>query len=170
MAQTFFNFQVSSPSFPISKPIINHSHSLKNLKNPSLNSRRRLLTNRIRCSASSDGVSNTLRTCKNCKTQFDPILNHPRACTFHTAHFGGKVPVFISTLFFGEWRRKDCFFFVRRDEKEVRECIHWRDDGHTKLWESFTVLALLWFWRSLWSWLYCFPSLYIWRLMLFFFC
>ncbi|KAB5516649.1 hypothetical protein DKX38_027297 [Salix brachista] len=30
----------------------------------------------------------TLRTCKNCKTQFDPSLNHPRACRFHTAHFG----------------------------------------------------------------------------------
>ncbi|KAJ4885484.1 hypothetical protein Rs2_35577 [Raphanus sativus] len=101
MAQTFFNFQVSSPSFPISKPIINHSHSLKNLKNPSLNSRRRLLTNRIRCSASSDGVSNTLRTCKNCKTQFDPILNHPRACTFHTAHFGGETKRKFESVYTG---------------------------------------------------------------------
>ncbi|KAL6324818.1 hypothetical protein AAG906_018345 [Vitis piasezkii] len=25
-------------------------------------------------------------TCKICKTQFDPLLNHPRACRFHTAH------------------------------------------------------------------------------------
>ncbi|KAK6128483.1 hypothetical protein DH2020_012494 [Rehmannia glutinosa] len=31
------------------------------------------------------------RTCKNCKTQFDPSLNHPRACRFHTAHFGGET-------------------------------------------------------------------------------
>ncbi|RVX07530.1 hypothetical protein CK203_025278 [Vitis vinifera] len=30
-----------------------------------------------------------LKTCKICKTQFDPLLNHPRACRFHTAHFGG---------------------------------------------------------------------------------
>ncbi|XP_070052241.1 uncharacterized protein [Nicotiana tomentosiformis] len=32
-----------------------------------------------------------LRTCKNCKTQFDPLLNHPRACRYHTAHFGGET-------------------------------------------------------------------------------
>ncbi|KAM7520303.1 hypothetical protein LguiB_019265 [Lonicera macranthoides] len=32
----------------------------------------------------------TLRTCKNCKTQFDVSLNHPRACRYHTAHFGGR--------------------------------------------------------------------------------
>ncbi|XP_043699110.1 pentatricopeptide repeat-containing protein At3g58590-like [Telopea speciosissima] len=39
----------------------------------------------IRCSGS---PNQTLRTCKNCKTQFDPLLNHPQACRFHTAHFG----------------------------------------------------------------------------------
>jgi hypothetical protein len=33
----------------------------------------------------------TLRTCKYCKTQFDPSLNHLRAYRFHTAHFGGIV-------------------------------------------------------------------------------
>ncbi|KAM3250354.1 hypothetical protein P3S67_022762 [Capsicum chacoense] len=32
-----------------------------------------------------------LRTCKNCKSQFDPLLNHPRACRYHTAHFGGET-------------------------------------------------------------------------------
>lgn len=32
-----------------------------------------------------------LRTCKNCKTQFDPSINHPRACRYHTAHFGGET-------------------------------------------------------------------------------
>jgi len=42
---------------------------------------------RIRCS---EKPSVTLKTCKNCKTQFDPALNHPRACRFHTAHFGGN--------------------------------------------------------------------------------
>ncbi|RVW20340.1 hypothetical protein CK203_116417 [Vitis vinifera] len=40
----------------------------------------------IRCSLNSN---QTLKTCKICKTQFDPLLNHPRACRFHTAHFGG---------------------------------------------------------------------------------
>ncbi|KAF3959501.1 hypothetical protein CMV_015691 [Castanea mollissima] len=33
----------------------------------------------------------SLRTCKNCKTQYDPVLNHPRSCRFHTAHFGGET-------------------------------------------------------------------------------
>ncbi|KAJ0255069.1 Carboxypeptidase [Hirschfeldia incana] len=98
MAQTFFSFQVS-PSFPISKTVINHSHSLKN---PSLNSRKRLLFNRIRCSASPDGVGNTLiRTCKNCKSQFDPALNHPRACRFHTAHFGGETKRKFESVYTG---------------------------------------------------------------------
>ncbi|CAH8350158.1 unnamed protein product [Eruca vesicaria subsp. sativa] len=101
MAPTFFNFQVS-PSFPISKTIItNHSHSLKNLKNPSLNSRCPFLINRIRCSASSDSVGNTLRTCMNCKTQFDPILNHPQACRFHTAHFGGETKRKFESVYTG---------------------------------------------------------------------
>ncbi|KAG2325293.1 hypothetical protein Bca4012_039782 [Brassica carinata] len=101
MAQTFPNFQLS-PSLPISKTLINHSHSLKNLKKPSLNSQSRLLINRIRCSASSDGVGgNTVRTCKNCKTQFDPILNHPRACRFHTAHFGGETKRKFESVYTG---------------------------------------------------------------------
>ncbi|BAT93398.1 hypothetical protein VIGAN_07235100, partial [Vigna angularis var. angularis] len=30
-----------------------------------------------------------LKTCKNCKTQFDLSLNHPLASQFHTAHFEG---------------------------------------------------------------------------------
>ncbi|GMP27441.1 hypothetical protein CsSME_00003436 [Camellia sinensis var. sinensis] len=42
----------------------------------------------IRCSAE---PIQTLRTCKNCKTQFDPFLNHPRSCLYHTAHFGGET-------------------------------------------------------------------------------
>lgn len=37
----------------------------------------------------SENQTQTLRICKNCKTQFDPSLNHPRACSYHTAHFGG---------------------------------------------------------------------------------
>lgn len=44
----------------------------------------------IRCLTNPNN-SKTLRTCKNCKTQFDPSLNHPRACRFHTAHFGGTL-------------------------------------------------------------------------------
>ncbi|WJX77153.1 hypothetical protein P8452_60488 [Trifolium repens] len=43
----------------------------------------------IRCS--NNKSSSILRTCKNCKTQFDPSLNNPLACRFHTAHFGGET-------------------------------------------------------------------------------
>ncbi|PSR87849.1 Calcium-activated potassium channel subunit alpha-1 like [Actinidia chinensis var. chinensis] len=43
---------------------------------------------RIRCSSK---PTQALRTCKNCKTQFDPSVNHPRACRYHTAHFGGET-------------------------------------------------------------------------------
>ncbi|BAT81474.1 hypothetical protein VIGAN_03119900 [Vigna angularis var. angularis] len=42
-----------------------------------------------------DGSIN-LKTCKNCKTQFDLSLNHPLACRFHTAHFEGTH--FVSHL------------------------------------------------------------------------
>lgn len=53
----------------------------------------------IRCSSGfNDKTSFTLQTCKNCKTQFDPALNHPLACRFHTAHFGGSVH-FYTPLF-----------------------------------------------------------------------
>ncbi|KAL1323133.1 hypothetical protein HN51_068179 [Arachis hypogaea] len=45
----------------------------------------------IQCCSSSSNHSIKLRTCKNCKSQFDPSLNHPLACRFHTAHFGGET-------------------------------------------------------------------------------
>ncbi|XVE72161.1 hypothetical protein DITRI_Ditri11bG0016700 [Diplodiscus trichospermus] len=42
-----------------------------------------------------------LKTCKNCKTQFDPLLNHPRACRFHTAHFGGETKRKFESVYAG---------------------------------------------------------------------
>lgn len=48
----------------------------------------------IRCSAE---ANQTLRTCKNCKTQFDPSVNHPRACRYHTAHFGALYALGVLT-------------------------------------------------------------------------
>ncbi|XP_004492983.1 uncharacterized protein [Cicer arietinum] len=44
----------------------------------------------IRCFSSFNHSIN-LRTCKNCKTQFDPSLNNPLSCRFHTAHYGGET-------------------------------------------------------------------------------
>ena len=57
----------------------------------------------IRCSLNSN---QTLKTCKICKTQFDPLLNHPRACRFHTAHFGGTPFLLLLHCLFAEknWR------------------------------------------------------------------
>ncbi|XP_059670913.1 uncharacterized protein LOC132316457 [Cornus florida] len=52
----------------------------------------------IRCSAK---PIQTLRTCKNCKTQFDPSLNHPRACRYHTAHFGGETKRKFESVYTG---------------------------------------------------------------------
>uniref|UniRef100_M8BFQ1 Uncharacterized protein n=1 Tax=Aegilops tauschii TaxID=37682 RepID=M8BFQ1_AEGTA len=56
------------------------------------------------------GVSGpVLRTCKNCKKQYDPAANHPSSCRYHTAHFGDTVvgedsstpdsPVFVNELY-----------------------------------------------------------------------
>ncbi|CAA6661260.1 unnamed protein product [Spirodela intermedia] len=44
----------------------------------------------VRCATTSP-PSPALRTCRHCKKQFDPSLNHPAACRFHTAHFGEEV-------------------------------------------------------------------------------
>ncbi|XP_023753987.1 uncharacterized protein LOC111902376 [Lactuca sativa] len=43
----------------------------------------------------------SLRTCKQCKTQFDPSLNHPQACRFHTAHFGGETKRKFESVYSG---------------------------------------------------------------------
>ncbi|CAA7055650.1 unnamed protein product [Microthlaspi erraticum] len=100
MTQALLNFQIS-PSFAISRTLIHSHSSLRSLKNPSSKSRRCLLIKRIRCEASSAGGGNSLRTCKNCKTQFDPLLNNPRACRFHTAHFGGETKRKFESVYSG---------------------------------------------------------------------
>ncbi|KAL2551724.1 hypothetical protein Fot_05343 [Forsythia ovata] len=64
---------------------------------------RRLVKNRarnlsIQCSKNQGPI---VRTCKNCKTQFDPVLNHPRACRYHSAHFGGETKRKFESVFTG---------------------------------------------------------------------
>ncbi|KAF5205880.1 carboxypeptidase [Thalictrum thalictroides] len=44
---------------------------------------------------------NILKTCKNCKTQFDPSLNNPRACRYHTAHFAGETKRKFESVYSG---------------------------------------------------------------------
>ncbi|GMI85532.1 hypothetical protein HRI_002222500 [Hibiscus trionum] len=50
---------------------------------------------------SSEPSAPNLRTCKICKSQFDPLLNHPRACRFHTAHFGGETKRKFESVYAG---------------------------------------------------------------------
>ncbi|CAH1413472.1 unnamed protein product [Lactuca virosa] len=54
----------------------------------------------IQCSVEETKRVN-LRTCKQCKTQFDPSLNHPQACRFHTAHFGGETKRKFESVYSG---------------------------------------------------------------------
>ncbi|KAI3813460.1 hypothetical protein L1987_18185 [Smallanthus sonchifolius] len=54
----------------------------------------------IQCSVEETKLVN-LRTCKQCKTQFDPSLNHPQACRFHTAHFGGETKRKFESVYSG---------------------------------------------------------------------
>jgi hypothetical protein len=48
-----------------------------------------------------------LRTCRICKKLFQPIHNHPQACRYHTAHFGGGFGNFFlsfsSSIFHGSF-------------------------------------------------------------------
>ncbi|OAY60465.1 uncharacterized protein LOC110620857 [Manihot esculenta] len=55
----------------------------------------------IQCSLTNSTGGKTLKTCKNCKTQFDPSLNHPSACRFHTAHFGGETKRKFESVYSG---------------------------------------------------------------------
>ncbi|KAG1346986.1 hypothetical protein COCNU_06G008150 [Cocos nucifera] len=52
----------------------------------------------VRCG---ENPGRVLKTCKNCKTQFDPSLNHPTACRFHTAHFGGETKRKFESVYTG---------------------------------------------------------------------
>nr|ACG43954.1 hypothetical protein [Zea mays] len=52
--------------------------------------------------ASGEGVAGpVLRTCKNCKQQYDPSVNHPYACRHHTAHFGGETKRKFESVYAG---------------------------------------------------------------------
>ncbi|GAV75820.1 hypothetical protein CFOL_v3_19296 [Cephalotus follicularis] len=55
----------------------------------------------IKSQCSANPSFKTFKTCKICKTQFDPSLNHPRACLFHTAHFGGETKRKFESVFSG---------------------------------------------------------------------
>lgn len=88
----------ASVSHPRRRTIFHQIHPLVGLS-PSCylgNPGTRKISISTRCSAK---PIETLRTCKNCKTQFDPSLNHPRACRYHTAHFGGKPISFMHLIF-----------------------------------------------------------------------
>ncbi|CAA0830038.1 Unknown protein [Striga hermonthica] len=66
------------------------------LQSQNCRSRKRKLS--IECS---HNQIRTLRTCKNCKSQFEPCLNHPRACRYHPAHFGGETKRKFESVYTG---------------------------------------------------------------------
>ncbi|KAI3910466.1 hypothetical protein MKX01_034860 [Papaver californicum] len=55
----------------------------------------------IRCVGKPNQEGGILLTCKNCKTQFNLSLNHPQACRFHTAHFGGETKRKFESVYSG---------------------------------------------------------------------
>lgn len=74
-----------------------------------LNSKRERAANFLKLSPQTKKLSikcsevpiRTHKTCKNCKTQFDPALNHPCSCRFHTAHFGGETKRKFESVYTG---------------------------------------------------------------------
>ncbi|KAK8936534.1 hypothetical protein KSP39_PZI012816 [Platanthera zijinensis] len=63
----------------------------------------RRIIDAARCCDVSAGRWELRRTCRNCKSQFDSLLNHPKACRFHCSHFGGDTILFV---ILGETKRK----------------------------------------------------------------
>lgn len=86
---------------------------------------------RLRLSAATQAGGQTnranLRTCKQCKQQYDPETNHPRACKYHTAHYGGE---FSKIAYSSLWSS-----FVELCVDSQSKCIPERaDEG--RLWSS----------------------------------
>ncbi|KAL5726672.1 hypothetical protein ACHQM5_009693 [Ranunculus cassubicifolius] len=80
----FLNSFNKTPEFYVLR---NHSFVNKTLNQSS----KSIVPQQIRCCVNPKEQSSIKQTCKNCKTQFDPLLNHPQACRFHTNHFGGET-------------------------------------------------------------------------------
>ncbi|KAJ4821171.1 carboxypeptidase [Rhynchospora pubera] len=84
-----------------SLPLLIPSHTHRAVITVSLSQR----LSRVRChrehTHSHSHSHHLLRTCKNCKSQFDPALNHPSACSFHTAHFGGETKRKFESVYTG---------------------------------------------------------------------
>ncbi|XP_024357188.1 uncharacterized protein [Physcomitrium patens] len=58
----------------------------------------------VRAQVSGSGekeVQVELRTCRSCKQKYNPLENHPRACRFHTAHFGGETKRKFESVYTG---------------------------------------------------------------------
>ncbi|GER42555.1 30S ribosomal protein S8 [Striga asiatica] len=87
----------SSMKMPFSFLICRHTETVSRLlQSQGFHSRKRKLS--IECS---QNQIRTLRTCKNCKSQFEPSLNHPRACCYHPAHFGGETKRKFESVYIG---------------------------------------------------------------------
>ena len=54
---------------------------------------------------------------------------------------------------------------LRRNKEEIWERLLRRHHGFSRLRKSLSILALLWFWRPLWPWMYCCSTFLLWWLM-----
>ncbi|XP_031117130.1 uncharacterized protein LOC116020751 [Ipomoea triloba] len=96
------NFSMLTPNSSVNHRIATGIPQITLKSKPSLGlelGKRRAGIFSVRCSEKA--AQTTLRTCKNCKTQFDPLLNHPRACRYHTAHFGGETKRKFESVYTG---------------------------------------------------------------------
>jgi hypothetical protein len=79
-----------------------------------------------------------LRTCRICKKLFQPVHNHPQACRYHTAHFGGgSGNSFFLSFFFNGFCFSFFFFWLislnsPRCHSMYEEC------------QSITIICTLW--------------------------
>uniref|UniRef100_A0A7I4C9E8 Uncharacterized protein n=1 Tax=Physcomitrium patens TaxID=3218 RepID=A0A7I4C9E8_PHYPA len=75
----------------------------------------------VRAQVSGSGekeVQVELRTCRSCKQKYNPLENHPRACRFHTAHFGGQCNQSLLSFIL----RFASFWKITRNHQQLMVC------------------------------------------------
>lgn len=102
MAVSYTNFGISGISAGFNSTIVPISSRKSRYWNPATRAQRsQRESGSIRCSVHTNLPNPTLKTCRSCKKQFDPLQNHPRACCYHTAHFGGETKRKFESVYTG---------------------------------------------------------------------
>lgn len=103
MAASYTNFSISGISARFHSTIVPISSRQSRNWSPATRAQPfcQTVSRSIRCSANTNLPNPTLKTCRNCKKQFDPLQNNPRACCYHTAHFGGETKRKFESVYTG---------------------------------------------------------------------